>query len=122
MEKAKGETNGGESAVSHHPLESSGTHSNALGEFFEVRPPAKIRKERRTRHEPVEQELFPLVSAARQFKTPLVVMLGYTDLLRTGRLGAVNHKQHEGLGEIQESGERLKALINDMLLRCRCEC
>ncbi len=118
MEKANAETNAGESAVSHHPLESSGTHSNALGEFFEVRPPAKIRKERRTRHEPVEQELFPLVSAARQFKTPLVVMLGYTDLLRTGRLGAVNHKQHEVLGEIQESGERLKALIQDLLLLC----
>ena len=49
MEKAYAETNAGESAVPHHPLESSGTRSNALGEFFEVRPPAKIRKERRTR-------------------------------------------------------------------------
>jgi signal transduction histidine kinase len=118
MEKAYAETNAGQSAVSHHPLESSGTHSNALGEFFEVRPPVKIRKERRTRHEPVEQEFFPLVSAAHEFKTPLVVMLGYTDLLRTGRLGAVNHTQHEVLGEIQESAERLKALIQDLLLLC----
>src|SRR5215471_14688370 len=53
-----------------------------------------------------EREFFPLVSAAHEFKTPLVVMLGYADLLRTGHLGPVNERQVQVLGEIQESAER----------------
>jgi signal transduction histidine kinase len=64
----------------------------------------------------VEPSAFPLVSAAHEFKTPLVVMLGYTDLLRTGHLGQVNERQKQVLGEIQESAERLQKLIQDLLL------
>jgi signal transduction histidine kinase len=64
----------------------------------------------------VEAEFFPLVSAAHEFKTPLVVMLGYTDLLRNGHLGQVNDRQREVLGEIQESAERLQRLIQNLLL------
>lgn len=90
----------------------------ATKEVVEVCPPLRTRKERRTRHDPVEQEFFPLVSAAHEFKTPLVVMLGYADLLRSGQLGEINPKQYEVLGEIQESAERLKALIQDLLLLC----
>jgi signal transduction histidine kinase len=57
-----------------------------------------------------------MVSAAHEFKTPLVVMLGYTDLLRNGHLGPVNERQKQVLGEIQESAERLHKLIHDLLL------
>ena len=57
-----------------------------------------------------------MVSAAHEFKTPLVVMLGYADLLRNGHLGAVNERQRQVLGEIQESAERLQNLIHDLLL------
>jgi signal transduction histidine kinase len=64
----------------------------------------------------VEPSAFPLVSAAHEFKTPLVVMLGYTDLLRSGHLGPLNDRQKEVLGEIQESAERLQKLIQDLLL------
>lgn len=64
----------------------------------------------------VEAEFFPLVSAAHEFKTPLVVMLGYTDLLRNGHLGQVNDRQRQVLGEIQESAERLQRLIQNLLL------
>ena len=59
---------------------------------------------------------FRLVSAAHEFKTPLVVMLGYTDLLLNGHLGAVNQRQKQVLGEIQEGAQRLQKLIQDLLL------
>ena len=56
------------------------------------------------------------MSAAHEFKTPLVAMLGYTDLLRNSRFGPVNEKQKQVLGEMQESAERLQKLIQDLLL------
>lgn len=88
------------------------------GEIIEVRPPGERRLQGSAKQETVEAEFFPLVSAAHEFKTPLVVMLGYADLLRTGHLGPVNERQHEVLGEIQESAERLQKLIQDLLLLC----
>src|SRR5437879_2797451 len=100
-----------------HPV-SSKRHASRCTErrrrgVIEVRPPKKARKDRRARHE-VEPEFFPLVSAAHEFKTPLVAMLGYTDLLRSARLGPVNETQRRVLGEIQESAERLQKLIQDL--------
>jgi signal transduction histidine kinase len=93
--------------------------------IVDARPPEWARPEERARTEEraqvqrgVEPQFFPLVSAAHEFKTPLVVMLGYTDLLRQGHLGSINDKQKQVLGEIQESGERLQRLIQDLLLLC----
>jgi signal transduction histidine kinase len=43
-------------------------------------------------------------------------MLGYADLLRSGRFGSVNEKQRQMLDEIQESGERLQKFIHDLML------
>jgi signal transduction histidine kinase len=60
--------------------------------------------------------VLPLVSAAHEFKTPLVVMLGYAELLRSARLGTVNDRQREVLGEIQQSADRLQRLTEDLLL------
>jgi signal transduction histidine kinase len=67
-------------------------------------------------HNAVEPDFFPLASAAHEFKTPLVTMLGYTSLLRGGRLGPTTEKQRQVLGEVQESAERLQRLIEDLLL------
>lgn len=83
-------------------------------DIIEVRPPKKTRAKALDCAE--EREFFPLVSAAHEFKTPLVVMLGYADLLRCGHLGPVNDRQTQVLGEIQESAERLQKLIQDLLL------
>jgi signal transduction histidine kinase len=69
----------------------------------------------------VEPEVFPLVSAAHEFKTPLVAMLGYTELLKNGQLGPLTAKQRGVLGEIQESAERLQRLIANLLLMCQLE-
>ncbi len=84
---------------------------------LEVRPPARAERCGVTL-ETLEDSLFPLVSAAHEFKTPLVVMLGYTELLQGGSVGALNEKQREMLGEIQENAERLQRLIQDLLLLC----
>jgi signal transduction histidine kinase len=102
------------------PLESK-RHSSRCGntviqEVAEVRPPEAARPELRGQGRVVEAEFFPLVSAAHEFKTPLVVMMGYTDLLRNSHLGPINDRQRQVLGEIQESAERLQKLIQNLLL------
>lgn len=58
---------------------------------------------------------FPMVSAAHEFKIPLVVILGYTDLLRNGHLGALNDRQRQVLDEVHESAERLQKFVRDLL-------
>jgi signal transduction histidine kinase len=45
-------------------------------------------------------------------------MLGYTDLLRHEHLGTINDKQKQVLGEIEQSGERLLKLVQNLLLLC----
>jgi len=88
----------------------------ATNAMAEVRPPLRSRHEDSTKRLPVQPEFFPLVSAAHEFKTPLISMLGYTGLMRNGQLGPVTEKQWHVLGEIQESAERLQRLIEDLLL------
>lgn len=108
---------GSECPVCHgtySPLHSS--QCAASQEIVEVLPPERRRRQLRCGHEEVEPSAFPLVSAAHEFKTPLVVMLGYTDLLLSGHLGAVNQRQKQVLGEIQEGAQRLQKLIQDLLL------
>lgn len=85
-------------------------------EIAEVAPPERRRRQLRCGHEEVEPSAFPLVSAAHEFKTPLVVMLGYTDLLLSGHLGGVNQRQKQVLGDIEEGAQRLQKLIQDLLL------
>src|ERR1041385_4574549 len=99
---------------SYSPLHSSECPGDK--EIIEVAPPERRRRQLRCGHEEVEPSAFPLVSAAHEFKTPLVVMLGYTDLLLSGHLGAVNQRQKQVLGEIQEGAQRLQKLIQDLLL------
>lgn len=99
---------------SYSPLHSSGCPGDQ--EISEVAPPERRRRQLRCGHEEVEPSAFPLVSAAHEFKTPLVVMLGYTDLLLSGHLGAINQRQKQVLGEIQEGAQRLQKLIQDLLL------
>src|SRR5215831_4047819 len=101
-----------------HSLIGSALHSSHCSgnEIVEVIPPERRKRQLRCGHEEVDPSAFPLVSAAHEFKTPLVVMLGYTDLLLNGHLGAVNQRQKQVLGEIQEGAQRLQKLIQDLLL------
>ncbi|HEU5412658.1 MAG TPA: HAMP domain-containing sensor histidine kinase [Candidatus Angelobacter sp.] len=118
----KSSTNFGgvECPVCHMPT-GSGQHEQQCGrgattEVIQVSPPECTKRRGAENHDSVEAEAFPIVSAAHEFKTPLVVMLGYTDLLRNGQLGPVNERQREVLEEIQQSGQRLQKLIQDLLL------
>ena len=76
-----------------------------------IPPPPAVRKEQQVR-----QEMFPLISVAHELKTPLAVMMGYTDLLRGEHLGPVTEKQREVLDQMQESGTRLRTFIDNLLL------
>jgi signal transduction histidine kinase len=85
-------------------------------DIVEVRPPQRRAKPDAAGASGAEGNFFPLVSAAHEFKTPLVVMLGYADLLRNGHLGSVNDRQRQALSEVHESAERLQKVIQGMLL------
>ncbi|HMF89298.1 MAG TPA: HAMP domain-containing sensor histidine kinase [Candidatus Angelobacter sp.] len=100
-----------------HAISQRGGENLAL--VVEVHPPLRARQECRAQWAPIQPEFFPLVSAAHEFKTPLVSVLGYTSLMRNGQLGRVTKKQWQVLGEIQESSERLQKLIEDLLLLCQ---
>ena len=76
-----------------------------------IPPPPATRKEQQ-----VKQEMFPLISVAHELKTPLAVMMGYTDLLRGEHLGPVTERQREVLDQMQESGTRLRTFIDNLLL------
>jgi signal transduction histidine kinase len=101
--------------VCHFPVDSNShatCHADSAAAIVEVIPPDVEPVGRET----VDNCCFPMLSAAHEFKTPLVVMLGYTDLLRSGHLGPVNDRQQQVLGEIQEGAQRLQKLIQDFLL------
>jgi signal transduction histidine kinase len=111
---------GVECPVCHMPA-GSDQHEEQCGrvssaEVIQASPPERAKRRGADNHDSVEAEAFPIVSAAHEFKTPLVVMLGYTDLLRNGQLGPVNERQKEVLEEILQSGQRLQKLIQDLLL------
>jgi signal transduction histidine kinase len=120
MDKEYVNTAGVECPVCHSSFQSpkhvSHCEKNDRHEIVEVVPPERRRRQLRCGHEEVEPSAFPLVSAAHEFKTPLVVMLGYTDLLLSGHLGTVNQRQKQVLAEIQEGAQRLQKLIQDLLL------
>jgi signal transduction histidine kinase len=120
MDKEFANTAGVECPVCHCALQAQSHickgEKDEPREVLEVVPPERRRRQLRCGHEEVEPSAFPLVSAAHEFKTPLVVMLGYTDLLLSGHLGVVNQRQKQVLGEIQEGAQRLQKLIQDLLL------
>src|ERR1700720_79810 len=57
----------------------------------------------------------PLGSAAHDLKTPLAILNGYVELLQSEKLGPLNARQREVLGDMQSSGKRLQQFIQDFL-------
>src|SRR5246500_2882845 len=56
-----------------------------------------------------------LASAAHDLKTPLAILNGYIELLQSEKLGHLNERQREILGDMQSSGQRLQHFIQDFL-------
>ncbi len=56
-----------------------------------------------------------LASAAHDLKTPLAILNGYIDLLRSQKLGPLNDRQQEVMGDMFTSGQRLQQFIQDFL-------
>src|SRR5271166_268980 len=56
-----------------------------------------------------------LASAAHDLKTPLAILNGYVELLQSEKLGGLNERQREILGDMRTSGQRLQHFIQDFL-------
>ncbi len=56
-----------------------------------------------------------LASAAHDLKTPLAILNGYVELLQSEKLGGLNQRQREILGDMRTSGQRLEHFIQDFL-------
>lgn len=56
-----------------------------------------------------------LASAAHDLKTPLAILNGYIELLQSEKLGPLNERQREVIGDMHSSGERLQRFIQDFL-------
>ena len=56
-----------------------------------------------------------LASAAHDLKTPLAILNGYVELLQKEKLGPLNDRQREILGDMHTSGQRLQQFIQDFL-------
>jgi signal transduction histidine kinase len=56
-----------------------------------------------------------LASAAHDLKTPLAILNGYIELLQNEKLGSLNDRQREILGDMQANGQRLQSFIQDFL-------
>lgn len=52
---------------------------------------------------------------SHELRTPLSVINGYIDLLKRGRLGALNKEQHKVLTKMDKSDKTLINIVNDML-------
>jgi len=56
-----------------------------------------------------------LASAAHDLKTPLAILNGYVELLQSEKLGPLNERQREVIGDMQANGQRLQHFIQDFL-------
>jgi signal transduction histidine kinase len=56
-----------------------------------------------------------LASAAHDLKTPLAILNGYIELLQNEKLGPLNDRQREVIGDMHASGQRLQHFIQDFL-------
>jgi PAS domain S-box-containing protein len=62
-----------------------------------------------------------VATVSHELRTPITAVLGYTDILLRGLRGQLNPKQAEAMNAVRNAGQRLLALINDLLDMSRLE-
>lgn len=62
-----------------------------------------------------------LANVSHELRTPLNAIIGFSDMLLVGMSGPLNDKQQHKMERLKENGERLLALINDLLDLTRIE-
>ncbi len=63
--------------------------------------------------ERIKAEFYSMI--AHEFRTPISVILGYTQLILEGKAGEISGLQKEFLGGVEEKGRNLLNLVNDFL-------
>src|ERR1700728_5182205 len=99
-----GKLDGGKTSSSASPIPETGELS-----------PASLQQEYSDLQERFQRTTNALGSAAHDLKTPLAILNGYVELLQSEKLGSLNARQREVLGDMQASGKRLQQFIQDFL-------
>lgn len=77
--------------------------------------PENLLEEYKALRERLQRTTNALGSAAHDLKTPLSILNGYIELLRSEKLGPVSERQREVLQDMRDSGHRLEQFIQDFL-------
>jgi signal transduction histidine kinase len=81
----------------------------------DVPSPDNLLQEYKELRERFQRTTNALASAAHDLKTPLSILNGYVELLHSEKLGPLSERQREVLRDMQASGKRLQAFIQDFL-------
>jgi signal transduction histidine kinase len=63
-----------------------------------------------------------LANMSHELRTPLNSIIGFAELLHSGRLGPIDPEHREYLGIIQQSADHLVGLVDDMLDLAQSRC
>lgn len=77
--------------------------------------PENLLQEYKALRERFQRTTNALGSAAHDLKTPLSILNGYVELLRSEKLGPLSDRQREVLQDMRDSGKRLEQFIQDFL-------
>ena len=77
--------------------------------------PENLLQEYKQLRERFQRTTNALGSAAHDLKTPLSILNGYVELLRSEKLGPLSDRQREVLHDMRDSGKRLEQFIQDFL-------
>jgi len=81
----------------------------------DVPSPDHLLREYKDLRERYQRTTNALASAAHDLKTPLSILNGYVELLRSEKLGPLSERQREVLHDMRDSGKRLQQFIQDFL-------
>jgi NtrC-family two-component system sensor histidine kinase KinB len=97
------------------PVNPPASGPDPVGSNADSPDPANLLQEYTELRERYRRTTNALASAAHDLKTPLSILNGYVELLQNEKLGPLNDRQREVLGDMRVSGKRLQQFIQDFL-------